>query len=249
MQGQVVQFTGPGSFILGRARDADFRFPEDDLFISRRHVCIEIAPPKCRLRDLGTTGYRSTNLPQLNGFPVDREAELRDGDLLELGLSVFRITFQAPALPPEPHPVDPGPDPRATLRSRRLWAPGTTVLAVEDEPLTARLIRACLEQEGLQVLEAANGQEGLALLRRHRVDLITTDLMMPNMDGFWLIREIRDLRPDPLGLIPILVLTANGREEDALQCLAMGADGYLTKPFAQKTFLAELWRFYLNIKR
>lgn len=241
LSGQVFELAGPGSYVMGRARDADFRLPEEDLFVSRRHVRLEIVPPRCRVRDLGTTGYRSTNSPLINGRPMDLEAEIRDGDVLGLGLSEFSIGLSL--LEEE--------DPRATLPRRlrrRDWAPGTTVLYVEDDPLTARLIHAALEREGLRALAASNGGDGLALLKRHRVDLVSTDLMMPNMDGFWLIREIRELPDSPLNQVPILVLTENGSEEDILRCLACGADNYLVKPFSPQAYLDMLWRFHRNIR-
>jgi len=59
-RGRAVEFTEPRGFILGRAKDADFRFPPDDPYVSRRHVFLEICPPSCRLRDLGTEGQGST---------------------------------------------------------------------------------------------------------------------------------------------------------------------------------------------
>ena len=120
------------------------------------------------------------------------------------------------------------------------------MLAVEDDPLTARLIRASLEKEGLVVLEATHGREGLDLLKQHRVDLVSTDLMMPAMDGYWLIREIRCLDPSHLGMLPILVLTVNSGEDDMVRCLSAGADDYITKPLSPKVYVEKLWRLYLR---
>ncbi len=98
----------------------------------------------------------------------------------------------------------------------RHWAEGTTVLAVEDDLLTAKLIRARLELEGLRVLEARNGREGLDILKSEVVHLISTDLMMPAMDGYRLILEIREL-PPPSGRLPILVLSVNSAEDDIVR--------------------------------
>jgi CheY-like chemotaxis protein len=120
------------------------------------------------------------------------------------------------------------------------------VLAVEDDLLTAKLIRASLELEGLVVLEAGNGRDGLALLKKQAVDLVSTDLMMPGMDGFWLIREIRELLPHPLGKLPILVLSVNASEEDIVRCLSAGADDYMTKPLSPQIYIEKLWRLYLR---
>lgn len=260
LKGQVVEFVGPGSFLIGRAEEADYRLPEDDRCVSRRHIRMEIRPPKCRILDIGTTGFRSLNSPKVNGRMVDIDAILNDGDVLELGYSQFKITFQhqpetAEKLCPkcggrleylggqtEPsrcrtcHPQ----------KRKRHWAEGTTVLAVEDDLLTAKLIRASLELEGLEVLEAGNGRDGLALLKKQAVDLVSTDLMMPGMDGFWLIREIRELTPHPLGKLPILVLSENAGEEDIVRCLSAGADDYMTKPLSPQIYIEKLWRLYLR---
>lgn len=93
--GTVVEFAEPRGFIIGRAEDADFRLPEDDLYVSRRHAYLEVCPPSCRVRDLG-----ATNPPLLNNKPVE-EADLVDGDILELGYTRFKVTVagSAAALP------------------------------------------------------------------------------------------------------------------------------------------------------
>ncbi|MDR3684672.1 MAG: response regulator [Geothrix sp.] len=127
----------------------------------------------------------------------------------------------------------------------RLWAEGTTVLAVEDDLLTAKLIRARMELDGLRVLEARNGREALELLKSEGADLVSTDLMMPSMDGYRLIREIREL-PPPLGQVPILVLSVNSGEEDLVRCLAAGADDYIQKPLSPQVYIEKLWRLYLR---
>jgi CheY-like chemotaxis protein len=125
----------------------------------------------------------------------------------------------------------------------RDWQEGTTVLTVEDDSLTSLLITARLKKEGLRVLAAPNGREALDLLVRERVDLVSTDLMMPVMDGYRLIREIRDL-PPPKGRVPVLVLSVNQNEEDMVRCLAAGADDYMTKPMSPQVYVERLWRVY-----
>ena len=129
----------------------------------------------------------------------------------------------------------------------RLWREGTTILSVEDDLLTAKLIRARLELEGLRILAASNGLEGLELLKAHEVDLVSTDLMMPAMDGYRLIREIRAL-PAPKGDVPILVLSVNRSEEDMVRCLTAGADDYMTKPLSPQVYVEKLWRLYSRIR-
>ncbi|HJV89725.1 MAG TPA: response regulator [Holophagaceae bacterium] len=125
----------------------------------------------------------------------------------------------------------------------RSWGEGTTVLLVEDNLLTARMIRSRLEMEGLTVLEAHNGLEGLEIIRSQRVDLVSTDLMMPAMDGFRLIQEIRDM-PAPKGKVPVLVVSSNQNEQDMVRCLAAGADDYITKPISPQVFIERMWRLH-----
>lgn len=123
----------------------------------------------------------------------------------------------------------------------RTWKEGTTILVVEDNLLTARMIRSRLELEGLRILEAGNGLEALELLRHTFVDLISTDLMMPAMDGFRLIQEIRSL-PGEQGKVPILVVSSNQNEQDMVRCLSAGADDYITKPISPQVYIERVWR-------
>jgi eukaryotic-like serine/threonine-protein kinase len=87
--GTIREFTEPGSYMIGRALDMDYRLPEDDPYVGRRHVIIEIAPPSARIKDL-----QSKNPPHLNGH-LTREADLRDGDELELGFTRFRVRIDS----------------------------------------------------------------------------------------------------------------------------------------------------------
>lgn len=130
----------------------------------------------------------------------------------------------------------------------RLWPECTKVLVVEDDPATARIIQARLEMEGLQVFVAFNGTEGLEILHREAIDLITTDLMMPAMNGFRLVQEVRDL-PPPKGRIPILLISSNQNEQDMVRCLAAGADDYVTKPISVQVLVERLWRLFERSRR
>jgi CheY-like chemotaxis protein len=125
----------------------------------------------------------------------------------------------------------------------RNWREGAKILLVEDDLLTARLIRARLELEGLQVIDTRNGQDALTALKSEGADIVTTDLMMPAMDGYRLINEIRSL-PAPLGKVPVLVLSVNQGEDDMVRCLSAGADDYMTKPFSPQVYIEKLWRLY-----
>ena len=118
---------------------------------------------------------------------------------------------------------------------------------MEDDPLTARLIRARLEMEGIRVREARNGVEGLAMYLEWGADLISSDLIMPAMDGYRFIQEIRSL-PPPRNRVPILILSVNRREADQLRCLEAGADDFMTKPLSPQMYVERLWRLYVRTR-
>jgi len=125
----------------------------------------------------------------------------------------------------------------------RVWPVNTRVLVVEDDQSTARIIQARLEMEGLKVFVAFNGVEGLEIIQREDIDLVTTDLMMPAMNGFRLVQEVRDL-PAPKGRVPILLISSNQNEQDMVRCLAAGADDYMTKPISAQVLVERLWRLH-----
>ncbi len=101
------------------------------------------------------------------------------------------------------------------------------VLIVDDEPNLRKILAAQLSRDGYDVLTAEDGEQGLAMLREHHIDLVVTDLKMPKVDGMTLLREA--LREDP-GL-PIVMITAHGTVDTAVEALKTGAFDYLTKPF------------------
>jgi|APCry1669193181_1035450.scaffolds.fasta_scaffold163974_2 DNA-binding response OmpR family regulator len=130
----------------------------------------------------------------------------------------------------------------------RVWPVNTRVLVVEDDQSTARIIQARLEMEGLKVFVAFNGVEGLEIIQREDIDLVTTDLMMPAMNGFRLVQEVRDL-PAPKGRVPILLISSNQNEQDMVRCLAAGADDYMTKPISAQVLVERLWRLHQRSSR
>lgn len=102
----------------------------------------------------------------------------------------------------------------------------TTILVVDDDPHIRELVGVFLREEGFTVLEAADGREALALLETTRADLVILDIMMPNMDGWQLCRELRELYDTPL-----LMLTAKGETSQKIKGFQLGTDDYLVKPF------------------
>ncbi len=103
------------------------------------------------------------------------------------------------------------------------------ILAVDDEPNIVRLIQVNLERDGYTVETASNGAQALAKIRQSRPDLLVSDVMMPEMDGFELLANIR--RDPMLNDLPVIMLTAKAQDRDVMEGYTRGADMYLTKPF------------------
>lgn len=110
-----------------------------------------------------------------------------------------------------------------------------SVLVVDDEKPLREFVRRNLEVRGFSVRCAGNGLEALALFKQEPVDLVILDVMMPNMDGLETIRRIRET-----SIVPIIVLSALGEEQDKVRALNLGADDYLTKPFGVSELLARV---------
>src|SRR5262245_8408038 len=100
-----------------------------------------------------------------------------------------------------------------------------TVLVVDDSAVDRRLVSGLLRQGNLQVELAENGRDALERMRATPVDLVVTDLQMPELDGLGLVRQIRDHGPH----VPVILITAHGSEELALQALHEGAASYVPK--------------------
>jgi DNA-binding NarL/FixJ family response regulator len=102
------------------------------------------------------------------------------------------------------------------------------ILVIEDEPEMRRNIVMLLRYRSYQPLEAENGRRGLELVRRETPDLILCDVMMPELDGYEVLRALR--ADEKLALIPFVFLTAKGEKDDLRSGMNLGADDYLTKP-------------------
>ena len=108
----------------------------------------------------------------------------------------------------------------------------TTILIADDEPNILVSLEYLMKREGYVVHVARDGQEALDVLRRERPRLVLLDVMMPKKTGFEVCQELRadDAIKDTL----VLMLTAKGRDTDVAKGLGVGADAYMTKPFATK---------------
>lgn len=116
-----------------------------------------------------------------------------------------------------------------------MTAAGPLVLIVEDEPPMRRFLRASLTSHGFGLVEAATGVEAVALATSHNPEVILLDLGLPDGDGIALTRTIREW-----SRVPIIVISARGRETDKVEALDAGADDYLTKPFGVNELLARI---------
>ncbi len=112
----------------------------------------------------------------------------------------------------------------------------TRVLVVEDNRDLAFGLQTNLEVEGYEVRVDGDGRQGLATAREWSPDLIVLDLMLPEMDGFRVLEELRSGGSS----VPVLILTARGEEEDKVSGLKLGADDYVTKPFGLLELLARV---------
>ena len=121
----------------------------------------------------------------------------------------------------------------------------TTIMIIDDEPQMRKFIRAFLEKEGYDVVEATDGVHALSLIPEADPHLLIVDVMMPYMDGFTFAKEIKRT-----STIPLIFLSAKGEEWDKVQGLKLGGDDYIVKPFLPRELVARvesvLRRSYLN---
>jgi two-component system cell cycle response regulator len=111
-------------------------------------------------------------------------------------------------------------------------------LVIEDNALNLELMSYLLRAYGHKVQVARSGDEGLAKLAQMRVDLIACDIHLPGMDGYEILRTIRN-QPE-LARTPVIAVTASAMVGDREQLLAAGFDGYISKPIDPKTFVTQL---------
>jgi DNA-binding response OmpR family regulator len=112
------------------------------------------------------------------------------------------------------------------------------VLIADDEPNIVLSLEFLMQASGYQVRTVGDGQEALEAVRAFRPDLVLLDVMMPTRNGYEVCRAIRE---DPaLAATKVVLLTAKGRDSDAEKGLALGADAYVTKPFATRDLVAQV---------
>lgn len=134
--GRAWEFREPRAFLIGRARDADCRLPDQDPYVSRRHVHLEICPPGCRMRDIGMT-----NPAEVNDQPVTEECELKDGDVIKVGYTELQVSING-AIASEVRPCG---------------GCGRPVELLPGEPAATRCA-ACEEVQRVRAAEAARAR-------------------------------------------------------------------------------------------
>lgn len=110
-----------------------------------------------------------------------------------------------------------------------------TILVVDDEERMARFVRLNLEHDGFRVVEAYRGLDAMQVLRDELPDLILLDVMMPDIDGFEVLKMVREISN-----VPVIMLTARGEEDDRVHGLELGADDYITKPFSPRELVSRV---------
>ena len=114
------------------------------------------------------------------------------------------------------------------------------IVLAEDEPQIARLIEFKLKKEGYDVTWRENGEEALQAIKAEKPNLILLDVMMPVMDGYEVLRRLKE--DENLKSIPVIMLTARAQEKDVVKGIDMGAEDYITKPFHPAELLARVKR-------
>jgi two-component system KDP operon response regulator KdpE len=109
------------------------------------------------------------------------------------------------------------------------------ILAIDDSADLLRILQVCLEREDYEVFTAGSGREGLQRTYSVQPDLVILDVMMPGMDGWEVLSRLREMSE-----VPIIMLTAKGREADIVRGLGLGADDYIVKPFGTAELIARV---------
>lgn len=123
--------------------------------------------------------------------------------------------------------------------------PSRTVLVIDDESATLTMFRLFLTAYGYDVLLAENGKSGLELVRRHRPDIVFTDLKMPEMDGFEVLKEIKRI----CGRTEVIVITGHGDMDLVVQALNLDATDFINKPIKRSALNAALQRATERLQR
>jgi signal transduction histidine kinase/CheY-like chemotaxis protein/HPt (histidine-containing phosphotransfer) domain-containing protein len=240
--GNAIKFTEQGEMVVRVEADGDQRSDEE---VGLRFVVsdtgIGISPDKqetifrafeqedtSTTRKYGGTGLGLTiaaRLVTLMGGRITVDSAPDRGSTF-----VFTARFKRPSNPPAAvatrSPVQHGL-PVIPLDDHVInWH----ILVAEDNELSAEVLEQFLSRRGHRVRLTNNGREALALVEAEPFDLLLLDIHMPELDGFQVVRAVRDREQTSTGHLPVIALTARSRKEDRERCLAVGMDDFLTKP-------------------
>ena len=123
------------------------------------------------------------------------------------------------------------------------------ILIVEDSPTQAGRLRRLIQSKSYRVRVASNGQLALGLIAQYRPDLVLSDIIMPEMNGYEATQHIRKKMEAPKSTIPIIALTADVTKEEMDKCTALGMDDYILKPFNETDLLTKIIRLVKETKR
>ena len=144
-------------------------------------------------------------------------------------------------------PIEASPQSRLSPMKENSQKDSKKLLLIDDDPNLILLVKDYLEFRGYQVMTAENGREALDLLEQDIPDMIICDVMMPEMDGYALVKHIRE---EPrTNRIPVLFLSAKGQSQDRVKGLNEGADVYMVKPFEPEELVAQVESSLDQIKR
>ena len=142
--------------------------------------------------------------------------------------------------PAEPAPEASASGPERRVKSRSNARPGTRMLVIDDSATIVALLSRMLRQNGYTVLEAEDAEKGLEIARTQSPELIFLDIVLPGMDGF---AALRQLRRDPLTRdVPIIMISGNEQATEQFYVHRIGADDFMKKPFARAEVFARVER-------
>jgi two-component system, sensor histidine kinase and response regulator len=215
----------------------DARMPDTDglTVAARIRERAELATTRIMLL---TSGERQDDRARARELRIDAQLlkPVQQDELLE---TIYRVMSRSQSNAP---PLA-WPTPRK--EASRAPVPATTplhILLAEDNELSAQVLEHSLVRDGHRVRLACNGREALKLAEQGDFDLLLLDVHMPELDGFQVVKAVRERELTAGGHLPIIALTARSRKEDRERCLAAGMDEFLTKPIRPADLLAAIGR-------
>jgi DNA-binding response OmpR family regulator len=116
--------------------------------------------------------------------------------------------------------------------------PAALVLVADDEPMLVRLLERKLSKSGFRVISAPDGESALALIEEKKPDLVVLDAMMPGIDGFAVVRRLK--QSEATRSIPIIMLTGRRQDEDVVAALKLGVHDFMSKPFVPEELVLRI---------